>query len=98
MRTFSYSITGLGTHRNHRKKAFVNTFRPRQNGCHLADDIFKCRFMKEKYCVLIRDSLEFVPKCPFGKKMSLVQVMACRSIGNKQLPELMMHPYMRHLF
>ena len=34
---------------------------PRQNGHHFADDIFKYIFMNEKFCILIRISLKFVP-------------------------------------
>ena len=28
----------------------------------LADDIFRCIFMNEKFCILIEISLKFVPK------------------------------------
>ena len=41
-----------------------------------ADDIFKCIFMDEKFCISIRISLKFVPKCPIDNKAALVQVMA----------------------
>ena len=37
---------------------------PGQNGRHLADDIFRCIFMNEKFCTLIKLSLKFVPKGP----------------------------------
>ena len=31
-----------------------------------ADDIFKCVFMNEKYCILIQISMKFVPKRPIN--------------------------------
>ena len=34
--------------------------------------------------------LEFVPIDPFDKKTALVQVMACRLLGDKPLPEPML--------
>ena len=37
---------------------------PGQNGRHFADDIFRCIFMNEKFCILIKMSLKFVPKGP----------------------------------
>ena len=42
----------------------VNTLRPRQNSRHLPNDIFKCIFMNEKFCISINFSLKFVPKGP----------------------------------
>ena len=43
-------------------KIHVNTLRPKLNGCHLADDIFKCICMNENCWILIQMSLEFAPK------------------------------------
>ena len=34
----------------------LNSFPPRQNVCHVADDISICIFMNEKFCVFIRIS------------------------------------------
>ena len=54
----------------------------------LADDIFKCIFLNEKFCIVIRISLKFVPKGPIGdNKWALVQVMAWRQF---------IDTYMRH--
>ena len=47
-----------------------------QNGRHFADDIFKCIFMNEKFCIFIRISLKFVPKGPIDNRPALVQIMA----------------------
>ena len=45
---------------------------PGRNGRNLADDIFKCTFMKEKFCISIQISLKFVPKVPIDNKPALV--------------------------
>ena len=42
----------------------------------LADDIFKCNFLNEKFCIMIKISLRFVPKCPIDNNPALVQIMA----------------------
>ena len=53
----------------------------------LADDIFKCIFINEKFCILIRISLKFVPRGPIDNRPALVQVMAWHQTGDKPLPE-----------
>ena len=40
----------------------VNSSHPGKNGRHFVDDIFKCIFLNEKFCVLIRILSKFVPK------------------------------------
>ena len=67
-----------------------NTLRPRQNGHHFADDMFKCIFLNENVCIPIGISLKFVPKVPMNNIPSLVQIMAWRRPGNKTLSEAMM--------
>ena len=78
----------------------INSSPPGQNGHHFPDDIFKCIFMNEKFCILIRISLKFVPKGPINNIPALVQIMACRLIGAKPLFEPMLiqftDAYMRH--
>ena len=59
----------------------------------LADDNFKCIFLSEKFCILIRISLKFVPKSPIDNKQALVQVMAWRRIGDKPLSESILTPF-----
>ena len=57
----------------------VNTLRPRQNGRHFADDMFKCIFLNENVWIPIEISLTFVPKGPINNIPALVQIMAwCR--------------------
>ena len=52
-----------------------------------ADDICKCIFINEKFCILIRISLKFLPRGPIDNRPALVQVMAWRRTGDKLLPE-----------
>ena len=63
-----------------------NTMRPRQNGCHFADDIFKCIFLNENYFISIQISLKYVPSGPIIMQ-PLVQTMAWCRTGDKPLSE-----------
>ena len=57
-------------------------------------------FSNENVRISIQISLKFVPKGAIDNKSALVQVMACRQISDKPLPEAMMtqftDAYMRH--
>ena len=68
----------------------VNTLRPRHNGRHFEDDIFKCIFLNENVWIPIKISLKFVPKGPINYTPALVQIMAWRRPGDKPLSETMM--------
>ena len=57
------------------------TLRPRQNGRHYADDIFKCIFLNESVWIPIKISLKFVPKVPINNIPALVQIMAWHRPG-----------------
>ena len=48
------------------KLSSINTLRPRQNGRHFADDIFKCIFLNENVLISSKISLRFVPKGPIN--------------------------------
>ena len=61
----------------------INTLRPRQNGCHFPDDIFKCIFLDENVLISI------VPKGPINNIPVLAQIMAWRQPGDKPLSEPM---------
>ena len=50
----------------------VNTLRPRQNGRHFADDIFKCILLNENVWSSIKISLKFVRKGPINNIPALV--------------------------
>ena len=45
---------------------------PGQNGRYFADNIFRCIFMNEKFCISIKISLKFVPKGPIDNNPALV--------------------------
>ena len=66
----------------------------------LADDIFKYTFLNVNDKIPIQISLKFIPTSPIDNKPTLVQVMAWRRTGDKQLSEPMptqfTNAYMRH--
>ena len=64
-----------------RSNWWFNSSLPVQNGCHFADDIFKCIFMNEKFCILIQLSLKFISKGPIDNK-------SCVGSGNGLAPGL----------
>ena len=68
----------------------VNTLRPRQNGRHFPDDIFKWIFLNENVWILINISLKIVPRGSINNIPTLVQIMAWRRPGDKPLSEPMM--------
>ena len=66
------------------------------NGRHYAYDIFRCIFVNETFCILIKISLTFVPYGPIDNKPASVQIMAGRRIGDKPVqnqcwPDLLTH-------
>ena len=69
---------------------WLNTLRPRQNGRHFADDIFKCILLNENVWITPKYSLKFVPKGPINNIPELVQIMAWRRRGDKPLSEPML--------
>ena len=54
----------------------INSSPPGQNSRHLAEDISRCIFVNEKFCILIGISLKFIPKGLIDNKSALAQVMA----------------------
>ena len=74
-----------------------NTLRPRQDGRHCPDDIFKRIFMNENTWISIKISLKFVPKGPINNIPALVQIMASRQTGDKPLSEPMMVSLLTHI-
>ena len=75
----------------------INTLRPRQNGHYFAGDIFKCIFLNENALILFKISLKFVPKVWIDNIPALVQIMAWRRPGDKQLSEPMMVSLLMHI-
>ena len=53
----------------------INTLRPRQNGRHVPDDIFKCIFLNQNVWISIEISLKFIPKGPINNIPALVRIM-----------------------
>ena len=78
----------------------INSSLPEQDGHLFADDIFRCIFDDEIFCILIKISLRFVPKGTNVNIPALVQIMAWRRIGDKPLSEPMLtqftDAYVRH--
>ena len=74
-----------------------NTLRPRQDGRHFPDDIFKWIFLNELIWISIKISLNFVPKGPINNIPALVQIMAWRCPGDRPLSEPMMASLAMHI-
>ena len=75
----------------------LNTLRPRLNGRHFADDIFKRIFLNENIWIPIKISLKFVPKGSINHIPALVQIMAWRRPGDKPLSEPMVVRLSTHI-
>ena len=90
------SFARLGHDTNCWNRGF-NTLRPRQNGHHFADDIFKSIFLNENVLISIKISLKFIPKGPINNIPALVQIMAWRRPGDKPLSEPMMVRLLTHI-
>ena len=75
----------------------INKWRPRQNGCHFADDTFKLIFLNENVRIAIKISLRFVPKGPINNIPALVEIMAWCWSGNKPLSEPMIFSLLTHI-
>ena len=67
------------------KTQMTTHMKPRQNGRHFADAIFKCTFLNENVWIPITISLKFVPQGPINNIPSLVQIMTWRRPGDKPL-------------
>ena len=58
--------------KNMNYSSVFNALRPRQNGRHFADAIFKCILLNENVWITIKNSLKFVPKGPINNIPALV--------------------------
>ena len=67
-----------------------NTLRPRQNGLHFADDIFKYIFLNWQVWISLKIWYECVSKVRINNIAALVQIMALRRPSDKPLSEPMM--------
>ena len=75
----------------------VNTLRPRQDGRHFPDDIFKWIFLNENVWISLRISLKFVPKVWINNIPALVQIMAWHRPSDKPLSEPMKVSLLTHI-
>ena len=75
----------------------INSLRPRQNGCHSADDTFKRIFLNENIRISTKNSLKFVPKGLINNIPALVLIMAWRLPGDKPLSETMLVRSLTHI-
>ena len=80
------------------RQQHVNTLRPRQNGRHFSDDIFKWIFLNENVWISLTISLKCVWKVWINNIPSLVQIMAWRRPGDKPLSEPMMVSLLTHIW
>ena len=71
--------------------------RPRQDGHHFADNIFKFIFLNENVWIPIKISLKFVPNGPINKIPAMVQIMAWRRPADKPLSEPMVVSLPMHI-
>ena len=92
-----YELSGTWKYLKKTGNNFFNTLRPRQNGRHFADDIFKCIFFNENISISIKISLVFVLKGPINNIPALVQIMAWRRPGDKPLSEPRMEGLLTHI-
>ena len=67
-----------------------NTLRPRQNGRHLAHNIFKYIFLNANLWILNKISLKYVLWGLIDNMAALIQIMASRRRGGKPLSEAML--------
>ena len=86
-----------GTSRSLGAHCQYKTLRPRQNGRHFPDDIFKCIFLNENVPISITVSPKFVPKGLINNIPALVQIMAWRRPGDKPLSEPLMVSLLTHM-
>ena len=73
--------------------SFQISFRPRQNGRHFADDIFKYICWNEN----VRISIEFVPQGQINNIPAWAQKITWRRSGDKPLSEPMMVSSLTHI-
>ena len=75
----------------------INNLRPRRNGHHFAEDIFKRIYLNENIWIMFKNLLEFVPKGLINNIPVLFLIMAWRRPGGKPLSELMLVRSLTHI-
>ena len=64
----------------------IKTLKPKQNGRHFPDDIFKCIFLNKNISIWIKISLKFVLKGSINDIPALVQIMVWRRQATSHCP------------
>ena len=64
-----YNINHVYIHKDYK---VINSTPPGQDGCHFADNIFRCILVNEKLCIFIKISLKFIPKGSIDSNPALV--------------------------
>ena len=70
-----------------RASAILTHLPPGQNGRHFTDDVFRCIFVNEKFCISSKISLKFICGGPIDNNPALIQIMAWRRKDDKPLSE-----------
>ena len=63
----------------------INILRPKQNGRHFADDIFRCIFLNENVLISLKISPNFVSDFRINNIAALAKLMSWRRPGDKPL-------------
>ena len=98
--TINWSSTSWKDHSQHENTIHnhnIITLRPRHNGRHFPDAIFKWIFLNENVWFSIKISLKFVTWGPINNVSALVQIMAWRWPGDKPLSEPMKIGLLTHI-
>ena len=83
-------LISMGYEQDKVHQGLVNPSRPRYNGRHFPNDIFKRIFLNENVWIGTKISLKFVPEDPINNIPALVQIMAWHQPGDKSLSEPML--------
>ena len=70
---------------------------PTQNGCHFTEDICRCIFVNEKFCILIKFHLNLFLMIQLTITQHWFKIMAWRRIGDKPSSEPMLNDSLTHI-
>ena len=76
---FKFKSYDYGADDNHsldEYTCYFNTLRPKPNGRHFPDNIFKCIFLNENVWIPIKISVKFVPEVWINNIPALVRIIA----------------------
>ena len=93
----TYTFVGFCKHWWIKPWSLINTWRPRYNCHHLADNSLKCILLNENVWISCRISLKFVRNVRINNIKTLVQIMAWLRPGNKPSSEPMVVSFLTHI-